>query len=154
MAQDPAEYYRGLSAGYTDAIQRSDIKANIVLFFLSIMMGPVLLGPHDKYPAFLTLPVLFSPFLAVFFCLFVVLKPRHSPRGRTNFLVSRTAKPHDFQFVEDAEAELSELRLRCAILSDILYWKTLWLRIAFLVTMTSIVIGALMILYYGVIVKI
>jgi hypothetical protein len=75
MALDSAEYYRGLSAGYSDAIRASDFKANIVMFFLSLVMGPVI-GSRDKYPHFLTLPVLMSPFLVVFLFMFVAILPR------------------------------------------------------------------------------
>ncbi len=148
MAQQPADYFRGLSAAYTGAIRASDFKANIVIFFLSIVMGPIM-GSRDKFPPFLPIPVLLSPFLVVFFCLFVALIPRYSRRGRTNFLVSRTAAPTDFQFVENADVEVAQLQLRCAILSNILYWKTRCLRIAFVVCIASVALATLMIIYYG-----
>lgn len=138
MAQQPAEYYGGLSAAYTDAIRASDFKANIVIFFLSIAMGPVI-GARDKLPSFLPLPVALSPFLVVFLCLFVALLPRYPSRGRANFLVSRTAAPGDFRFVDDYEHEVSQLRLRCAILSHILFWKTACLRVVFFICMASVV---------------
>jgi hypothetical protein len=147
MAQEPADYYRGLSGAFTEAIQASDFKANIVIFFLSIVMGPVM-GSRDKLPSFLPIPVLLSPFLVVFFCLFVALLPRYPRRGRTNFLVSRTAAPTDFQFVDNPDLEVAQLRLRCAILSHILFWKTLCLRIAFFVCIASVVFATLMIIYY------
>ncbi len=148
MAQDPAEYYRGLSAAYTDAIRASDFKANIVIFFLSIAMGSIL-GSRDKLPHFLPTPVVLSPFLVVFFCLFVALIPRYPRRGRANFLVSRTAAPGDFQFVENHEADVMQLRLRCAVLSHILFWKTLCLRTAFCICIGSVVLTALLVGYYG-----
>ena len=148
MAQDPAGYYRGLSAAYNDAIQASDFKANIVMFFLSILLGPVI-GSHDKFPAFLSIPVLLGPFLLVFLCLFTALFPRYPRRGRRNFFVSRTASPRDFQFVADDESEVRMLQLRCAILSDILFWKTMCLRVAFFVSMVGVVFATALILYYG-----
>ena len=120
MAVDFADYYRGLSAGYTDAIRASDFKANIVMFFLSIVMGPVI-GSRDKYPHFLTLPVLVSPFLVVFFCLFVAILPRYPRRVGSKLVVSRTALPRDFQFVDDTGREVLELQMTCAILSHILF---------------------------------
>lgn len=147
MAQEPADYYRGLSAAYTGAIRASDFKANIVIFFLSIVMGPIM-GSRDKFPSFLPIPVLLSPFRVVFFCLFVALFPRYPRRGRTNFLVSRTAAPTDFQFVDSSHAEVVQLRLRCAILSHILFWKTTCLRIAFGVCIASVVLATPMIIYY------
>ena len=148
MARQPADYYRALSALYTDAIRTSDFKANIVIFFLSIVMGPIM-GSRDKFPHFLSIPVLLGPFLVVFFCLFVALLPRYPRRGRKNFLVSRDAAPRDFQFVADPDAEVTQLRLRCAVLSHILFWKTLCLRISFFVTIASVAFAALLILYYG-----
>src|ERR1700734_1294037 len=100
MAVDFAEYYRGLSAGYTDAIRGSDIKANIVMFFLSLVIGPVI-GSRDKYPHFLTLPILISPLLVVFLLLFCALFPPCPRRGGAKWAVSRAALPRDFQFVDD-----------------------------------------------------
>jgi hypothetical protein len=148
MAQEPADFFRGLSAAFTDAIRASDFKANIVIFFLSIVMGPVM-GSRDKFPHFLPVPVVLAPFLAVFLCLFVALMPRYPRRGRANFLVSRIAAPRDFQFVDNADVEVEQLRLRCAILSHILFWKTTCLRAAFVVCIASVALAALMIVYYG-----
>jgi hypothetical protein len=148
MALDTAAYYRGLSAGYTDAIRASDIKANIVMFFLSIAMGPVI-GSHDKYPAFLTLPVLIFPFLVSFFFLFCAMVPRWPRRGGRNLLVARNATPGDFQFVDDPRHEVSELQMRCAILSHILFWKTRCLHIGFTICLVSIVAAGGLVLAYG-----
>ena len=86
-------------------------------------MGPVMIS-RDKFPPFLPLPVALGPFLVVFFCLFVALMPRYPRRGRTNFFISRTAAAGDFRFVDNPAGEVAQLRLRCAILSHILYWKT------------------------------
>jgi hypothetical protein len=150
MIQDPADYFRGLSAAYTDNIRATDFKANIVMFFLSIVMGPVIFN-HDKFPPFLTLPVLVAPFLLIFFCLFVALLPRYPRRGRANFLVSRTATPADFKFKQSSGDgnEAAQLQLRCAVLSDILYWKTLCLRIAFIACIASVVAATLLLIVYG-----
>jgi hypothetical protein len=145
MAQEPADYYRGLSAAYTDAIRASDFKANIVIFFLSIVIGPVI-GARDKLPAFLPLPVALSPFLAAFLCLFVALLPRYPRRGRANFLVSRTASAADFQFVESLDHEVTQMRLRCAVLSHILFWKTLCLRTSFFICMACVVAAELLVI--------
>jgi hypothetical protein len=143
MAQEQADYYQGLSAAYTDAIRASDFKANIVIFFLSIVSGSVI-GARDKLPAFLPLPVVLSPFLIVFFCLFVALLPRYPRRGRANFLVSRTATAADFRFVESLDHDVTQLRLRCAILSHILFWKTLCLRASFFICMAGVVVAELL----------
>jgi len=148
MALDYAEYYRGLSAGYTDAIRASDFKANIVMFFLSIVMGPAI-GSRDKYPHFLTLPVLTSPFLVVFLLLFVAILPRYPRRGGSRLVVSRIALPRDFQFVDDTGREVLEPQMRCAILSHILFWKTRCLQISFTVCLLSVVATTALIVYYG-----
>jgi hypothetical protein len=148
MAQEPADFYRGLSATYTDAIRGSDFKANIVIFFLSIVIGPVI-GARDKLPAFLPLPVTLSPFVVAFVCLFVALLPRYPRRGRANFPVLRTASAEDFPFVADLDHEVTQLRLRCAILSHILFWKTLCLRTAFFIGMACVVAAELMVVVYG-----
>ena len=51
------------------------------MFFLSLTMGPIIFN-HDKFPPFLTMPVLVAPFLIMFFCLFVALLPRYpQPRA-------------------------------------------------------------------------
>ena len=148
MALDFADYYRGVSAGYTDAIRTSDLKANIVMFFLSIVMGPVI-SSRDKYPHFLTLPVLISPFLVVFLCLFVAILPRYPRRGGSKLVVSRTALPRDFQFVDDAGREVLELQMRCVILLHILFWKTRCLQISFTVCLCSVLAVTGFIVYYG-----
>ena len=148
MAQKPADYYQGLSASYTNAIRATDFKSNIVMFFLSIVMGPTI-AYRDKFPSFLSLPVLISPFLIVFFCLFLAIVPRYPSRGRKNFIVSRTAQPSDFKFVANPEDDIRQLQLRCAILSDILFWKTLCLRIVFFVCITVVLCATVLILYYG-----
>ncbi len=86
MSDSIVEHYKGLAAAYTDAIRASDFKANIVMFFLSLTMGPVLFN-RDKFPSFLTLPVLIAPFLVMFFALFVALLPRYPRRGRASFFI-------------------------------------------------------------------
>jgi hypothetical protein len=148
MAQEYAAYYQGLSASYTDAIRASDFKANIVIFFLSIVIGPVI-GARDRLPEFLPLPVALSPFLVAFLCLFVALLPRYPRRGRANFPVLRTASPADFRFVAGLDHEVTQLRLRCAILSHILFWKTLCLRTSFFICMICVVAAELLVIFFG-----
>jgi len=136
MALDSADYYRGPSAGYTDAIRASDSKSNVVMLFLSIVMGSVI-GSHDKYPHFPTLPIWIIPFLAAFLFLFVAILPRYPRREASNLRVSRTASPRDFRFVDEPRHEILEVQLRCAILSHILFWKTRRLQISFLIRLIS-----------------
>src|SRR5947209_20240737 len=95
MSDPVADHFKGLAAAYTDAIRASDFKANIVMFFLSLTMGPVLFN-RDKFPPFLTMPVLVAPFLAMFFCLFVALLPPYPRRARARFFVSGIARPAAF----------------------------------------------------------
>jgi hypothetical protein len=52
IAADPAQPYRSLIAGYTDAIRQSDFKANIAILFVAFMMGPVL-GNYPRFPSYL-----------------------------------------------------------------------------------------------------
>jgi hypothetical protein len=96
IAADPAQPYRGLIAGYTDAIRQSDFKANI---------------------------------------------------GGKHFIVSRNATVRDFANVVEAEDELEQLKLRCSVLSELLWWKTLYIRISFFVAMASIVASMFLLLY-------
>jgi len=149
MAQEPADYYRGLSASYTDAIRATDFKANIVMFFLSIVVGPII-GARDKLPAFLPLPVALAPFLLAFLCLFVVLLPRYPTRGRANFPVLRSPSLGDFRFVDNRDHEVTQLQLRCAILSHILFWKTFCLRTSFFICIAGVVTAELLVIASGV----
>jgi hypothetical protein len=148
-AADPTQPYRGLIAGYTDAIRASDFKANIAILFVAFMMGPIL-GNYTRFPSFLPIPFVLLPFLIVYICLFMVLIPRYPRRGSKNFLVSRTASAADFENVSETEDELEQLKLRCAVLSELLWWKTLYIRISFVVSIICIVLTAflLMIVWY------
>lgn len=65
MARDRNALLRNLIAGYGDAIRLSDIKANIAVLFVAIMMGTVL-GFRDSYPSYLSVPVLLAPFIVIF----------------------------------------------------------------------------------------
>jgi hypothetical protein len=148
MTDAVADHFKGLAAQYTDAIRASDFKANIVLFFLSLTMGPIIFN-HDKFPAFLSLPLLVAPFLVIFFCLFVALLPRYPKRGRRGFYISGKATPADFLYRGPSGDEASELRLRVAILSDILYWKTACLRVAFFLCIAAVLAAAPLLAVYA-----
>jgi hypothetical protein len=146
IAADPAQPYRGLIAGYTDAIRVSDFKANIAILFVAFMMGPVL-GNYTRFPSYLPIPFVMLPFLIVYLCLFAVLIPRYPRRGAKHFLVSRTAQPADFVNVVETDDELEQLKLRCSVLSELLWWKTLYIRISFFLAMTSIVVTVFLLMY-------
>ena len=135
---DPAQAYRGLIAGYTDAIRASDFKANIAILFVAFMMGPILYN-YTKFPSYLPIHFVLLPFLIVYLCLFLVLIPRYPKRGSKNFLVSRTATAEDFANVAETEDEIEQLKLRCAVLSELLWWKTLYINISFVASIISII---------------
>jgi hypothetical protein len=143
---DPTVHFKNLIAGYTDAIRVSDFKANIGILFVAFMMGPIV-GSYAKFPFYLPMPLVMLPFLSVYFCLLVVLMPRYPKRGKKDFVVSPDAKPSDFAPVDDLQTQVEQLKLRCAVLSGILYWKTLFLRISFIVSMVSIVITVLLLIH-------
>src|SRR5271154_4591841 len=145
-AADPAQAYRGLIAGYTDAIRASDFKANIAILFVAFMMGPVL-GNYTHFPKYLPISLVLLPFLIVYLCLFAVLIPRYPKRGAKHFIVSRNATLSDFAKVVETEDELEQLKLRCSVLSELLWWKTLYIRISFFVAMASIVVSIFLLIY-------
>jgi hypothetical protein len=144
-ASDPAPY-RSLIAGYTDAIRASDFKANIAILFVAFMMGPIL-GNYTRFPSYLPIPLVLLPFLVVYLCLFMVLIPRYPKRGSKNFLVSRTATAADFENVAETEDEIEQLRLRCAVLSELLWWKTLYINISFILAIFCIIITIFLLVY-------
>jgi len=145
-APDPSQPYRSLIAGYTDAIRASDFKANIAILFVAFMMGPIL-GNYTRFPSYLPIHIVMVPFLVVYICLFMVLIPRYPKRGAKNFLVSRTAAPSDFENVSETEDEIEQLKLRCAVLSELLWWKTLYIRISFIVAIASIFVSIILLVY-------
>ena len=141
MSKDPPDsalYFGNLVGAYTKSIRVSDFKANLAVLFVAIMMGPIM-AYRDKYPSFLSLPVMLAPFVIAFFCLLIVVYPRYPRRGRNNFLVVPNPRKSDFVFVESNDDDLEQLKLRCAILSRILYWKTLFLTISLVICLLAIV---------------
>ena len=110
------------------------------------MMGSVLWN-YTGFPRYLPVQIVLLPFLVVYFCLFMVLYPRYPKRGAKNFLVKRHATPADFENVIETEDDIGQLKLRCAVLSDILWWKTLYIRISFLLAIVSVCITILLLLY-------
>lgn len=143
---NPTQPYRSLLAGYTEAIRASDLKANIAFLFVAFMMGSVLYN-YTSFPSYLPIHIVLLPFLVVYFCLFVVLLPRYPKRGAKNFLVSRNLTPADFENVVETEDSLEQLKLRCAVLSHILWWKTQFLRASLIVTIVCVLV-TLFLLYY------
>ena len=143
---DPALPYRGLASAYTEAIRAQDFKANIAILFVAFMMGPVLYN-YSRFPSYLPIPFVLLPFLIVYFCLFMVLIPRYPKRGSKHFIVSRTAAPEDFANITETDDELDQLRLRCAVLSELLWWKTLYINISFILAIVCIFISIVLLFY-------
>ncbi len=145
-ATDPAQAYRSLIAAYTDSIRASDFKANIAILFVAFMMGPIL-GNYTRFPSYLPISVVLFPFLIVYFCLFMVLIPRYPKRGSKNFLVSRTASAANFQYVAETEDEIDQLKLRCAVLSELLWWKTFYINVSFILSILCISVTIILLFY-------
>ena len=143
---NPTQPYRSLAAGYNEAIRASDFKANIAILFVAFMMGPIL-GNYTRFPSYLPIPLVLLPFLIVYLCLFMVLIPRYPKRGSKNFLVSRTATAADFENVAETEDEIEQLKLRCAVLSELLWWKTLYINISFILAIFCIIITIFLLVY-------
>jgi hypothetical protein len=146
FAKDAATHYRNIIGAFTETIRLSDFKANVAIVFAGIMMGPVV-GFRDKLPAFLTLDIALAPFLIVFLCLLICLYPRYGREGRVHFVIARNAQPHLFPGPEGEQIELEKLQTLCAILSRILYWKTLMLIISFYVALATVAATAAIMVY-------
>jgi len=143
---NPTQPYRNLIAGYTEAIRASDFKANIAFLFVAFMMGSVLWN-YTSFPNYLPVQLVLLPFLIVYFCLFMVLLPRYPKRGAKNFLVSPNLTPADFENVAETEDSIEQLKVRCAVLSDILWWKTQFLRASLRLSIVCVFV-TLFLLYY------
>ena len=144
MAQDAETYYRNMIGGFSDAIRISDFKANVAIVFVAIMMGPVL-AFRDKYPSYLPLWIVLLPFLLIFFCLLVCLFPRYPRRGLVHFIIARNADPGVFPPPGGVEVELERQQTLCAVLSEILYWKTVMLYVSYYTCMISVLAIAVLV---------
>ncbi len=143
---NPTQPYRSLIAGYNDAIRASDFKANIAFLFVEFTMISVLYNYTD-FPSYLPVQLVLLPFVTVYFCLFMVLLPRYPKRGAKNFRVARNLTPADFENVAETEDDIQQLKLRCAVLSDILWWKSEWIRAAFLLSIVCVFLTLFLLLY-------
>jgi hypothetical protein len=143
MGKDASAHYRNVAAGYTEAIRNSDAKAFLGVLFIAIMMVTVL-AYRDGYPWYLNAPVLVIPFLAIFFCLIFCVYPRFPKAGRQRFPVRPDLEPDDFLIALDEKGEAADLPMRCVMLSRILYWKTVTLRIAYWIALGIIVVGQIL----------
>jgi hypothetical protein len=143
---NPTQPYRNLIAGYTEAIRASDFKANIAFLFVAFMMGSVLWN-YASFPSYLSVQLALLPFLVVYFSLFMVLIPRYPKRGAKSFLVARNLTAADFEFVAQSADDIEQLKLTCAVLSDILWWKTQSIRVGFLLSIVCVFLTMILLLY-------
>jgi hypothetical protein len=149
LIQREIKYFRDFSAIYTDAIRSSDFKANIALLFLPLLMVPIL-SAHERSLAHIPLWVILAPFLAAYFFLILAIFPRYFRSEKSAFHLSRTAGAHHFIFKHDLDTELDEVRHRVALLSRILWWKTLYLRMSLGICLVAIPIFGLTLAVLGV----
>ncbi|MGA8448398.1 MAG: Pycsar system effector family protein [Roseiarcus sp.] len=149
LIQREIKYFRDFSAIYTDAIRSSDFKANIALLFLPLLMVPIL-SAHERGLAGVPLWVILAPFLAAYFCLILAIFPRYFRSEKSSFHLSRTAGPHHFIFTHDPTVELDEVRHRVALLSRILWWKTLYLRLSLGICLVGIPVFGISLAVLGV----
>jgi hypothetical protein len=133
---DASGHFSNLISVYADSIRVSDYKANLAVLFVAIVMGPVI-AYHGNYPHFLSLPITMGPFFVAFLCLLLCVFPRFPKRGRRSFPVLREPSESDFVFPETEEDDIEQLKLSCAVLSEVLFWKTLFLKLAFLSCLTT-----------------
>ena len=143
MAKDRNAQLRNLIAGYGDSIRLSDIKANIAVLFVAIMMGTVLQF-RGSYPWYLNLPVLLAPFMIIFVNLLISVFPRFPRVGRERFPIRRKIQPEDFAFVADSDRDDETLPERCALFSRILWWKTVTLQTAYVTAMIALALAAVL----------
>jgi hypothetical protein len=146
MAKDATTYYRNQIAAYTDAIRISDFKANVAVIYGAFTIGPIM-GFSKSFPSFLPLQAVLLPFVIVFICLLICLIPRYPRQGRATFPISRTAKPDDFRVPDSQDDTTDQQQMLCLILCNILYWKTLCLRISFFIYISGTIIVAIMLGY-------
>jgi hypothetical protein len=135
--QREIKYFRDFSVIYTDAIRSSDVKANIALLFLPLLMVPVL-SAHERGLAHIPLWMILAPFLTAYFFLILAIFPRYLRSEKSAFHLSRTAGPHHFSFTHETSDELEEVKHRVALLSRILWWKTLYLRVSLGICLVAI----------------
>lgn len=146
MTKEATNYYRNQIAAYTDSIRMSDFKANVAVIYGAFTIGPVL-GFSSSFPPFLPLPAVLLPFVIVFFCLLVCLLPRYPRAGRATLPINRNASPDDFRVPENHDATIDQQQTLCVILCNILYWKTVCLKISFTIYIFGTILVACLLAY-------
>ncbi len=146
MAADRNAQLRNLIAGYSDTIRLSDAKALIGVLFVAIMMGTVV-QYRELYPPYLPLPVLLLPFMFIFVNLLIAVYPRYPRAGRSRFPVRRQMEPEDFDFLLDARGRQETLPEQAAMFSRMLWWKNVTLQLAYITSMASFVVAAILLFF-------
>ena len=146
--QKEIKYFRDFAAVYTDAIRSSDFKANITLLFLPLLMVPIL-SAHEKNLAHIPVGLILAPFLVAYFFLILAIFPRYLRTEKSNFHLSRNAAAHHFTYIHDPDVELEEAKHRIALLSRILFWKTVYLRLSLTVCLVAIPVFGVLLAVYG-----
>ena len=148
MTQDALKHFRALIDLYSEAIRATDVKSNIVIIFIASLIPPLVILRDRAMPT-LPLPLVVSPLLFVIILLILSLYPRHPRIGGDTFLVSNNADKSDFKLFDSIDIELDHIRTRCAALSQILYWKTFFLRAGLAICVVSVIIIWIILTYTG-----
>jgi hypothetical protein len=114
MSPDTVKYFEGLLAVYTDNIRISDIKSNIILFFLAISI-PTVAAFRTQLPFYM--PIFLLLLLPLFSIILLVLAiyPRFVATPGFPFFIKRSVTADDFVSPPDDDGELLALfRTRCA----------------------------------------
>ena len=130
MSPDTVKYFEGLLTVYTDNIRISDIKSNIILFFLAISI-PTVAAFRAQLPTYVPFFLLLLLPLFSIIALVLAIYPRFVVTPGFPFFIKRSVEPEDFVSPPDDDTEfLALFRARCAALAKILYWKIALFRIA------------------------
>jgi hypothetical protein len=111
MAGDKNAQLRNLIVGYGDSMRLSDIKALIAVLFVAIMMLTVV-QYRERYPWYLSVPVILTPFMIIYLSLLISVYPRFPRAGRKRFPIWRNPDPEDFDTVLRSSINVS-LAMRC-----------------------------------------
>ena len=105
MSPDTIKYFEGLLTIYTDNIRISDIKSNIILFFLAISI-PTVAAFRAQLPPYMPLFLLLLLPLFSIILLVLAIYPRYVVTPGFPFYIKRSVRPDDFVTPPDDEQEL------------------------------------------------
>ena len=130
MSPDTIKYFEGLLSIYTDNIRISDIKSNIILFFLTVSI-PTVVAFRAQLPVYVPLLLLLLLPLSAIILLILAIYPRFVVTPGFPFFVKRSARPRGFCDAAGRRGRAPRLvsqplrRTR-----KILYWKIVLFRTA------------------------